>query len=79
MSNEALDRTSWLPNRKLISSFNFATSRLISITGLGYLIGDKKQRKFCRYVTCSQWKGKFWIQEVIKSSFGHFFTSFNDR
>ena len=27
---------------KLISSFNFATSRLISITGLGHLIGDKK-------------------------------------
>ena len=40
-------------------------SHLISIKGLGYLIGIKKQRKFCRYVTCSQWKGEFWIQEVI--------------
>ena len=27
---------------KLISSFNFAMSRLISITGLGHLIVDKK-------------------------------------
>ena len=48
-----------------------ATSRLISITGLGHLIGVEKQHKFCRYVTCSQWKGEFWIQEVIRGSFGH--------
>ena len=56
----------------------FATSCLNSITCLGHLIGVKKQRKFCRYVTCSQLKGEFWIQEVITSSFGHLFTSFND-
>ena len=47
------------------SKLRFATNRLISITGLGHLIGVKKQRKFCRYVTCSQRKGEFWIQEVI--------------
>ena len=63
--NEALDRNSWPPNWKLIS--RVATSRLISITGLGHLIGVKKQCKFCRYVTCSQWKGEFWIQEVIRA------------
>ena len=63
MLNEALDRTSWSPKFLLL----LATSRLISITGLGHLIGDKKQRKFCRYVTCSQWKGEFWIQEVIRA------------
>ena len=39
---------------------------LVVITGLAHLIGVKKQRKFCRYVTCSQWKGEFWIQEVIR-------------
>ena len=39
----------------------------ISITGPGYLIGVKKQRKFCRCVTCSQWKGEFWLQEVIRA------------
>ena len=44
-------------------------SRLISITGLGHLIGIKKQHKFCRYVTCLQWKGEFWIQEVIRARF----------
>ena len=31
-----------LSKLKLISSFNFAMSRLISITGLGHLIVDKK-------------------------------------
>ena len=45
----------------------FATSRPVSITGLGHLIAVKKQRKFCRYVTCSEWKGDFWIQEVIRA------------
>ena len=39
----------------------------MSITGLGHLIGVKKQPKFCRYVTCSQWKGEFWIHEVIRA------------
>ena len=43
------------------------TSRLISITCLGHLIGVKKQRKFCRYAPCSQWKREFWIQEVIRA------------
>ena len=29
---------------------------------------------------CSQWKGEFWIEEVITSSFGHLFMpSFNHR
>ena len=42
-------------------------SRLISITGLGHLIGVKKQRKFCLYVTCSQWKGEVWLQEVVRA------------
>ena len=50
-----------------LNFLRFATSRLISITGLGHLIGDKKQRNFCRYVTCSQWKGEFCIQEVIRA------------
>ena len=44
-----------------------AMSRLISITGLGHLIGVKNQRKFCQYVMCSRWKGEFWIQEVIRA------------
>ena len=34
---------------------------------VGHLIGVKKQCKFCRYVKCSQWKGEFWIQEVIRA------------
>ena len=38
-------RTSWPPNWKLLR-----------VACLGHLIGVKKQRKFCRYVTCSQWK-----------------------
>ena len=37
------------------------------MAGLGHLIGAKKQRKFYRYVTCSQWKGEVWLQEVIRA------------
>ena len=50
---------------------NFVASKLkvnfvlLRVACLGHLIGVKKQRKFCRYVTCSQWKEQFWIQEVI--------------
>ena len=27
----------------------------------------KKQRKFCRYVTCSQWKGEFWFKKLFRA------------
>ena len=53
---------------------NFVASKLkvnlfvvLRVACLGHLIGVKKQRKFCRYVTCSQWKEQFWIQEVIRA------------
>ena len=39
----------------------------VGITGLGHLIDVKRQRKFCRYVTCSHSKEEFWIQEVIRA------------
>ena len=45
----------------------FVLLRVALLVGLGHLIGIKKQRKFCWYVTCSQWKGEFWIQEVIRA------------
>ena len=50
-----------------VNFFVLLRVRLISITGLGHLIGVDKQRKFCWYVKFSQWKGEFWIQEVIRA------------
>ena len=66
---ERSSRQNFLPLRgKLKVLFlRFATSRLNRITGLGHLIGVKKQRKFCRYVTCSQWRGEVWLQEFIRA------------
>ena len=66
MLNEALDRALWPPNWKLlISSFCYESPFWYYRPRSPYR--GKKQRKFCRYVTCSQWKGEFWIQEVIRA------------
>ena len=46
---------------------NEALDRTSWPPGLGHLIGVEKQLKFCRYDTFSQWKGEFWIQEVIRA------------
>ena len=42
---------------------------LLRVAYLGHLIGVEKRRKFCQYVSCSQWKEQFWIQEVIRARF----------
>ena len=60
VSNETLDRTSWSPNRE--SKFlRFAS--LNSITGVGHLIGDKKQQ----YVTrVRSGKERFGFKKLIE-------------
>ena len=64
--NEALDRTSWTPKLK-VNFFVLLRVALLVLQAYFTLSALKKQRKFCRYVTCSQWKGEFWIQEVIRA------------
>ena len=65
MLNEALDRTSWPPNCKV--NFFILLRVALLVLQAYHFIGLKKQRKFCRYVTCSQWKGEFSIQEVLRA------------
>ena len=58
-------RITELHGRQTKSYFlRFASGHLISTTA--HLIGVK-QRKLCWYVKFSQWKGQFWIQEVIRA------------
>ena len=58
-------RITELHGRQTKSYFlRFASGRLISTTA--HFIGVK-QRKLCWYVKFSQWKGQFWIQEVIRA------------
>ena len=63
MLNEALDTENFVASKLKVNFFV-----LLRVACLGHFIGVKpKQREFCRYVTCSQWKEQFWIQEVIRA------------
>ena len=65
MLNKALDRTSWPPKLKVNFFVLLGVALLVLQNWSPYRL--KKQRKICLYVTCSQWKGEFWIQEVIRA------------
>ena len=64
---ERSTRQNFVASKLKVNFFVLLRVRLISITGLGHRIGVDKQRKFCRYVTCSQWKGEVWLQEIIRA------------
>ena len=58
-------RQNFMDTKLKVNFFVLIGVAFLSITG--HLIGIKKQRKFCRYITFSQWKGEFWIQGVIRA------------
>ena len=47
---ERSTRQNFMASKLKVNFFVYATSRFSSITGLGHLIGVKKQRKFCLYI-----------------------------
>ena len=46
---------------------NFFVLLRVALLVLQLTISASKQRKLCWYVKFLQWKGQFWIQEVIRA------------